>query len=106
MGCFKKLKLWWKRHVNPGLSGRLEEREKQLEELVYKQTLALNHIMELETELSNKIRKTKRLQVMLRQALEERDRTRKESEAPLRVKQEIKGSKVKARKEFFENIKE
>jgi gluconate kinase len=106
MECFKKLKLWWKRHVNPGLNGRLEELEEQLEVLVYKQELAVSHIMKLKRHLRNEIRKTKRLEVMWRQAMEERDRTRKESEAPHRVKQEIQGSKVKDLKEFFENIKE
>jgi len=92
--------------VNPGLNGRLEKLEEHLEEMAYIQKLADIHIRKLKRQLRNEIRKTERLEVMLRQAMEERDRTRKESEAPHRVKQEIQGSKVKALKEFFENIKE
>ena len=58
MGCFKKLKLWWKRHVIPGPSGRVGELEKQLKELVAKQKRLDAHIMKLQTNLRDQIRMT------------------------------------------------
>jgi len=102
----------------PGPSGRLQELEEVLEVLFYKQKLTDMHIRKLQRKLRDEMRKNERLEIMLRQAMDGRDRTRKESEAPLRVntrkepeaplrvKEQISESKVKALKEFFENIKE
>jgi TolA-binding protein len=132
MGWFKKVKVWWKRHVIPGLNGRVEELEKQVKEMVANQKQSDARITELETQLRDQIIKTERLEVMLRgylltlrEKMQESDRRREatmrghktslgvklnkdsereESEAPLRGQKKIQGSKVKAIKEFMENM--
>jgi len=113
MGCFKEVKLWWKRHVKPGPSGRVEELKKQLKELVAKQKQSDAHITKMQTNLRDQIRMTECLGVMIREKMQESDRRREatlrglktslgvklnkdsereESEAPLRGQKKIQGS--------------
>jgi chaperonin cofactor prefoldin len=66
MGLFKKVKVWWKRHVVPDLSGRMEEVEKQLKETVANQKQSDARIAELETKVQEQILRNERVEAMLR----------------------------------------
>jgi uncharacterized protein (UPF0335 family) len=73
MDWFNKVKVWWKRHVVPGLSGRVEELEKQFKELgdfeeqmVANQKQSDARITELEAKLQEQIMRTERVERLLR----------------------------------------
>jgi hypothetical protein len=129
MALFKRVKVWRKKHVSPGLSGRVDELEKQLKEIVANKKQSDVLIAELETKLHEQIMRTERVEVLLRAYIitlrknvqesdSKREATsrglktslgvklnkgseRKESKAPLLGQRR---SIVKAMKEFMENI--
>jgi uncharacterized protein (UPF0335 family) len=105
MGLFKKVKVWWKRHVVPGLSGRMEEVENQLKEIVANQKQSDARIAELETKLQEQIQRNVRVETLLRAYIITLGETEKESVRKTSPEEngqkEIQGSS--ANQELMEN---
>jgi hypothetical protein len=66
VGLFKKVKVWWKTHVLPGLNGCVEELEEQLKDMVVIQKQSDALITELEKKVREQIIENESRKLMLR----------------------------------------
>ena len=83
----------------PGPSGRVEELEKQLKEMVAKQKQSDVHITKLQTNLRDQIRMTKHPEVILREKMQESDLRREATSHGLKTSLEVKLNKDSEREE-------